>query len=730
MYFLSKVVFLSDFGVCMDWKSARWIWLNDEEKKSFSHVVFQRDFRLDRLPEQAVFSLSACTGYRLRINGQWCADGPARACPEHYSFDVLECSYLLRRGLNRIEAEVHFDKNIDPVFSSGALLALLELCFPDGETEYVVSDNSWMSAVIPERMQDSDPDFSEYFNAAAEEIPEFFQSAIVCGPEAGVWKKLSARSAPMLTRCEALVRRVLSVKLSRRENEVSGDSYDLAEENTIALPSVVENIQALIYPDDRCTTIHPADGRDVMLCCDLGSCNAGYWNFVLYAPAGTVIDLFTSETAEHDFDRTGCIRYVCRRGWNRFTGITRVAGRYLFIRISEMTGDVRIQSLRLVESTYPAVLCGDFSSSDRRLDDVWNTAVNTLKLCMSDVLADVPAGTDDFNLKTLRTQTAAALSCFGAEDIVQRSIDYAADLLKRKLVSGVSGVAPVDFFCFLLTLRDFDNELDRCDSVKKHYPLLKELAEYFERNVDPETGLLKTDGELFRIADSLMFKGSLDMMSAYVDEPEVSGHFSTLAAGLTAAVNRFWDDRRLAYFDAVDPAGTPVPEYSMNTSMLAVLFDVIPENRRAAACANTVSPRNELKNDSSPFAVLLWLETLEKLGMPEQISEKLGTLSCASAEQYHGACAIPLYAFPRVLLGVKTSDGCRKISVSPRVSGMEYASGKRWTPAGPLCIRWRKEGDMLSVDVDAPHGVEVVFENNLSMYEYEVKFNVNISCEV
>ena len=86
-------------------------------------------------------------------------------------------------------------------------------------------------------------------------------------------------------------------------------------------------------------------------------------------------------------------------------------------------------------------------------------------ICQTD--PDVPAGTDDFNLKTLRTQTAAALSCFGAEDIVQRSIDYAADLLKRKLVSGVSGVAPVDFFCFLLTLRDFDNELDRCDSVKK-----------------------------------------------------------------------------------------------------------------------------------------------------------------------------------------------------------------------------------------------------------------------
>ena len=90
----------------MDWQSARWIWLDENACMNSMQVMFQRDFRLDELPEQAELYITCDSVYRLRINGQWCADGPGRHFPESCPFDTIDCSSMLRSGLNRLEADV------------------------------------------------------------------------------------------------------------------------------------------------------------------------------------------------------------------------------------------------------------------------------------------------------------------------------------------------------------------------------------------------------------------------------------------------------------------------------------------------------------------------------------------------------------------------------------------------------------------------------------------------
>ena len=71
--------------------SAKWIWINDDNGMEYnSHVIFKKDFRLDMLPQEAKIAVTADTKYRLKVNGQWCADGPARAYFDHYCYDVID----------------------------------------------------------------------------------------------------------------------------------------------------------------------------------------------------------------------------------------------------------------------------------------------------------------------------------------------------------------------------------------------------------------------------------------------------------------------------------------------------------------------------------------------------------------------------------------------------------------------------------------------------------------
>ena len=87
-----------------------------------------------------------------------------------------------------------------------------------------------------------------------------------------------------------------------------------------------------------------------------------------------------------------------------------------------MTAPVRIQSLRLVESTYPVVEEGTFRCSDLELEKVYEISRRTLKLCMEDTFTDCPLYEQTLWVGDARSESLFAMSCFGAYDLVRRCI--------------------------------------------------------------------------------------------------------------------------------------------------------------------------------------------------------------------------------------------------------------------------------------------------------------------
>lgn len=926
--------------------SASWIWSDDSDGRSYNLCsVFRRDFRLEAVPESARLLISADSYYRLKINGQWIGDGPARAWPEHYQYDVYDLNGFLRNGLNQIEATVRYYGcgTFHQVPQRAGFLAQLELAGPD---QLIVSDGSWFAAKAPQWVGQAvkatiqQAPF-EIFDASIPATPDWKPATVICGAEEGPWRGLHPRDCKLLSRRECLFcrfiggRRVqpepLTVAIPAQQLLFPGDTtvnnanllpllaaftvespqsqmvhlglenmkvsvngrialngevslnagsnllvaaasrlfghqptceisfpadagvtlrnfYDnsdrialvefpeiarLAEDmpfpwadetgnerreefnristSVLAIrtadefrerfpsprlldrselvsdpyqafqlrepqplePGDVEEPSALIYNDGSCTVINPVPGHDIELCYDLGEQNIGFWNFALFAGAGTILDIAAVEYIAPDgrLQHTGGhyrngMRYICREGYNRYSSMRRRSGRYLFLTIRNASKPVRIQLARLVESTYPVLPEGEFHSSDLRLDRIYDISAWTLKLCMEDTFTDCPLYEQTLWVGDARNEGLFAMSTFGAYDLVRRCIRLAGQSLERlplvgcQVPSGWNCLIPVWSFMWGISVQDYCCETGDLEFGREVWPMVRRNLEGAQSMIDPATGLLRGDHwNLFDwsktdcnhptlLHNSIFLIGALN---AAIELGESLGEpvelYRERREELKKAVNAMWDSRKLAWPDSIHADGTVSEDASVHTSMLALLYDAAAADHVAAARANTVTPRPELIKVGSPFAALYLYEALEKIGMADEIlktiyrdylpmlelgsttvwetfPKALATGEFPTRSHCHGWSSAPVYFLPRLVLGIlPAAPGAKKFSISPRIAGLEYASGARPTVHGRIEAAWKKKGNELHITASAPEGVELEYLWNDTHTDCEVFFN-------
>ena len=929
--------------------TAKWIWHNNTPAKEYNaHVVFRKDFRLESLPSKAELAVTADTKYRFKINGQWCADGPARAYPDHYSYDVIDATPLLRVGLNRLECEVRF-------YGCGTFQQLPQrggfLCQLDADDNTLItSDESWESAEIPQWVKNTlkiSPQMGpwELFDASITRQPEWKNAVVVCDAEAGPWKNLTPRETPMLTREEALLKKVISCRAvakeydtvgvyphrmvypenfvvnnqdvvplllavkvnSPREQEISikyinmvsavngktaddngcfklkagvnliicamrvicghdansiiglDKSYGLdiesihckifdelcsltkdvplypwansehqarekqyallsekafkfktLEEFIAAYPDAkllskaeliectgaistlhaqypdlkvrVDDPQNIVYPDDRDTIIYPADGCDIQLLCDLGTQSVGYWNFMLNAAAGTIVDIagFEYITPSGILQQPGerynnSMRYICKDGFNRFTSYHRRGGRYITITLRNVTEPVRFRSFRMVESTYPTVFLGDFHSSDTRLDKAYEISARTLKLCMEDTFTDCPLYEQTYWIGDGRNEALFAMHSCGAYDIVRHCIKLAAESLDNlpffgcQVPSGWSCHIPSFSFFWTFSVEDYYQETADLDFLSELFPKVEELMARSLKLCENEQGLMRTmdwnfldwsnpdTQHPYLIYNTIMLIGGLRCASRLAailgDESKVS-QYNAEAERISGNLAKCWNERHQAYTEAIDDDGKVTDVFSIHTSLLALLFDAAEESCVASLRANILGGRNDLLQVGSPFFTYYLHALYEKLGAWEQSYFKVkkdyyeildfgattvwetfalatfdhthtNTVDVPTRSHCHAWSSIPLEMFPRLILGIRRSTpGCTAFTISPYPGDLKYATGNRFTPHGPVNVSWKidSEEKKMVITCRHPEQVECKFVSNACIDDFDVEY--------
>lgn len=191
--------------------SADWIWLTDSEKAAqpYNQTIEAapgQAFDVAGRPRSAVMRITADSYYRLFINGRWVNDGPGRAWPLHYEYDVIDvASYLRERGnVIRIVSRYNGVGDFHRVPQAPGLLAQLDIEGADGQWTSIKTGASWKVADLTGLYQRNTPKVSiqmEPFELLhAGRAPEGGAAAVVAATNAGPWKGLIPRDTALLTR--------------------------------------------------------------------------------------------------------------------------------------------------------------------------------------------------------------------------------------------------------------------------------------------------------------------------------------------------------------------------------------------------------------------------------------------------------------------------------------------------------------------------------------------------
>ena len=83
------------------------------------HILFRKDFSLEKTPERAILYITADDYYKLYLNGKFVTQGPCPGYPFHYYYNELDVTAYLRPGKNVVAVHTYYQGLINRVWVSG-----------------------------------------------------------------------------------------------------------------------------------------------------------------------------------------------------------------------------------------------------------------------------------------------------------------------------------------------------------------------------------------------------------------------------------------------------------------------------------------------------------------------------------------------------------------------------------------------------------------------------------
>lgn len=538
----------------------------------------------------------------------------------------------------------------------------------------------------------------------------------------------------------------------------------------------IVNADACLHDTAIVTTINPHPDCDIELCLDLGLQDIGYYELDVLAPAGTVLDLFGVEymdgleNIQHTLSNRNGMRVVCGEGRTQFISTRRRSGRYLFLTVRNHCEPVKLRLVRLIESTYPQATRGGFACSDPALEQIWKIANHTLKLCMEDTFTDCPLYEQTHWVGDARNEGLFAMTSCGAEDLIRRCIRLTGQSVERYPIAGGQTPSSWDMllpaWSFLWGISVWDYYFYSGDTafLEEAWPWVEQNLRGAESMLDAQ-GLFSCEGWNFfdwteiddhhRVVlhNNLLLVGMIDAnikCAQALRKDDAVSWLRRWRGQLAKAINRLWNNKLQSLPDSVHADGKPSEKTSVHTSFLALLYSVLPADRRAAALQHALQPPAEMIGVGSPFAMQYLYEALEQAGEHDailaSIAENFLPMLAAGAttvwEQFphgnqgmgqfptrshcHAWSATPILFLNRIVLGIRqTAVAGASYEISPWVTRHTWGKGSSChAGGGVVAVAWEKsEEGVLSIKAEAPAGVKLKYKTNASHAGLRVVWN-------
>ena len=406
---------------------AAWIWSPGRVKHPFQAAYFRSSFCVHGKATRGIVKCAADSRYRLWVNGEYIGFGPARGSPSRPYFDRHKID--LRSGRNTVALLVlHYTEPL-PIFapvrggvicqveseSGGKILAATGAHWRCLDSEAysalpgLLFPECWDARLEPEGWQETGFDDAGWVNAVG------VGDELLCPPN-----ELQPRPIPLIREMRIVPSRILT---SGSCPAASGNGAHLADE--LAGLDLSPTGNAAVTPVLLPHMPWPAKGFGVRLdrgrafaaVLDFGAETLAFPEISVEGPPGILVDFGYSECLDNNRVATRwqglrqSERIVLRDGLTKHRFNQPRGFRYMLLRMTNRTDSpaaVRIRDVSAHEAIYPCDFRGSFSCSDSLLNDIYETSLRTLNLCMEDAFTDCPwrersQYIGDFQIESLAT---------------------------------------------------------------------------------------------------------------------------------------------------------------------------------------------------------------------------------------------------------------------------------------------------------------------------------------
>ncbi len=398
-------------------RKAKAVWLDYEEDNQYVEAV--RSFEV-KDTENALLQICADAEYVAFINEKFVGKGQFKSFPGKKFYDEYDISDFLTCGENTLKLFAYHQGHTTSAYHyDKANLSFAVIC----KNESYLSDETTLIRPHP-NYKSGEVDLVTFqlsyifdYNACGNDLP--FRSAALVKDFSPEYIKRPINRLRILPVEEGKIK-----TQGVLERKCGGTYANMMQTDFLSCRSKAEIFDG--------KTVKKND-TGVYFVIDLGCEMAGYFTMDIDAPKGTVIDIGYGEHLDDmrvrtkiDFRNFTC-RYVAN-GKDSFTAyFLRIAGRYIQIHITNMTGDVTFNRIGLEPVDYPLARKADFKCSDYLFEKLYKVSTDTMKLCMHEHYEDCPWREQSLYAYDSYVQMLCGYYAFGEYEFARASLDLLAD---------------------------------------------------------------------------------------------------------------------------------------------------------------------------------------------------------------------------------------------------------------------------------------------------------------
>ncbi|MHB0897741.1 MAG: family 78 glycoside hydrolase catalytic domain [Spirochaetales bacterium] len=409
---------------------------------------------------------------------------------------------------------------------------------------------------------------------------------------------------------------------------------------------------------------------------------------------------------------------------------------------------------------------GSFACSDDLLTRIWRAGAYTAAVCRQDGFIDCPSReqrqwTGDAQIQGLLNHVTCPDSRLARKAIIQAAQTQAADgMVAMASVSDIGAewrtYIPDYALYWILSIRDYLDYSGDSSFIDEIFPTVAKALGWFMPWLDSAGLLANVPGWVFVdwsekldkrgevLALNALFAEALRagaLVAEGVGAAFFAGRWRKIASTITcAAAERFWDEKRGVYADCRTAAGlSPIVSQQANAAAIAFgvaprecwdrILDYVLDEGRVTLTKTWRWDEERLFDPgkdvvlAQPFYSHFLHAALARAGRVGDILLNIkkrwepmladggGTFweswqLTKATSRCHAFSATPVYDLSTYVLGLRpTAPGFARFEVRPWFGNLAWVEGSMPTPAGLLCLNWRRERGRIELEVAVPEGL-------------------------